>query len=79
MMFGGGMLLGWLLPVVLLIVGAGWLVNSLSGSRQNSSGDSFGRAGDAPAEGAGEILKRRYAQGEISREEYESMRAALEQ
>lgn len=71
--WGWGMGLGWLTMLAFwgaLIVGAVWLVRAL------------GRDTDEPPRGAGEsaldILKRRYAAGEITQDEYEQMRRTLE-
>ncbi len=72
MMFGGGMLLGWLLPLVLLILAGMWLFNNAAGNRT----ETLPGTGQKTPE---EILKERYARGEISREEFESMREALRQ
>lgn len=55
-----GMWLWWILPVLLIIVTV-WLIGR-GASRGN------GRAGES----AEERLKRRYADGEIDREEYET-------
>lgn len=69
--WGGGM--GWLGPVfmvavwALVITGVVFLVRFLVRQSRESS----------PASGAIEVLKRRYAQGEISREEYEEKRKDL--
>jgi putative membrane protein len=60
MMFGGGfMWIFWLL----LIAGVAWLVATLVASR--------GRASNATAASATDIVKERYARGEIDRTEYE--------
>jgi putative membrane protein len=60
MMFGGGfMWLVWLL----LIAGVAWLVATLVASR--------GRRGDSTGTSATDIVKERYARGEIDRTEYE--------
>jgi putative membrane protein len=76
MMMGGG---GWavgiaLLLVVLLVVGALviggiWLVGRNTASSRPQSED--------PVDGAMEVLRRRYASGEITREVYEAMREHL--
>ncbi len=75
MMSGFGWVVGIvLLLLVLLVVGAAvlggiWLVGrgTASGQRQPARSD----------DEAMEILRRRYASGEITREEYESMREHL--
>lgn len=62
---------GLLLPIVLIVVLAyalGWLpARNESRDRQN-----------APGRDALEILRQRYARGEIDREEFEHMRDVLE-
>ncbi|GIV80429.1 MAG: hypothetical protein KatS3mg050_4823 [Litorilinea sp.] len=74
MMFGGGMLLGWLLPILLLVLGGMWLLNN---SPSNRGGNPDGFHPPQRVERAEEILQERYARGEISREEYEEMRQTL--
>lgn len=75
MMYGGGWIVGIVvLVVVLLLVGAlviggVWLVG-----RNTASG---GRQSEVSVDGAMEILRRRYASGEITRETYEAMREHL--
>jgi putative membrane protein len=73
MMFGGGMLLVWLLPVALIVLVGMWLFN------QGSSGPSDGGnlLNQRPVKRPEDLLKERYARGEISREEYEEMRETL--
>ncbi len=66
--FGGGfMWLIWILFIVAVI----WVIKSAAGA---------GRGGEPPAtrESALEILKARYARGEISAEEYQRMRREIE-
>ena len=66
-MLGIGMLLFWL-----LIIGGGvWLVVTLVHSSQSSS--SAQAAGQTPLD----ILKARYAKGEITKEQFEEMKRAL--
>ena len=60
MMFGGGFM--WLVWV-LLIAGVAWLVATLVASR--------GRASKSSGTSATDIVKERYARGEIDRTEYE--------
>ncbi len=63
----GHMGFGWLFWIVLLIVGFFLIKGSLSGNRSNQdSGQS-----------ALEILKQRYAKGEISKDEFERMKRDL--
>jgi len=72
-MMGGygifGAMLG-LLFLVLVVGGAAWLVVALA--RGSGSGASSPR-GDAPLD----ILKRRYAGGEITKEQYDDMKRQL--
>lgn len=79
MMFGGGMFIGLTVLVLFLvligglIVGGIWLVSRGTGP----SGLNFGQGTEPPREDPLDILKQRYARGEITREEYESMREDL--
>ena len=73
---GGAFMVVWmifgLLLIVLLVVGIVWLV------RQVSSSSSDGQQWQSPRSSAREDLDRRYARGEISREEYREIRDDLE-
>ncbi len=78
MMTGFGMGLGWLgflmmaIFWIVIIAAAVWLFSNLfPQNRQTQTGDA--------AKTAVTILKKRYARGEISTEEYEAMRHDLEQ
>jgi len=65
-----GMEFGWIFIVifsVLIILGIAHLVNLITGSRRISE--------ESPLR----ILKRRYAKGEITREEFEKMKDDLKQ
>lgn len=73
MMFGGGMLLGWLLPVLLLVLGGIWLFSVTSGRR----GDDDNVRRSSREKNAAEILDERYARGEITQSEYQEMSEAL--
>lgn len=71
--WGLGMGLGWLTMLAFwgaLLVGVVWLIRMLSGDTDGSA--------RRTEESALDILKRRYAAGEITREEYEQMRQTLE-
>ncbi len=71
----GGMMLGGLLMLafwVLVIVGVVWLVVTLArGGGQLSAGTS------TPGQTSLDILKVRYAKGEITKEQYEQMKRDL--
>ncbi len=62
----GGAVMGWLLVVVLVAL-IGWLVWAVA--RRSS--------GSVSSESAREVLDRRYARGEIDREEYLQRKADL--
>ena len=66
----GGMWMGWLFWIVILGL-ITWGVVSLIKSASRPSGG--GSNGETPLE----ILKKRYARGEISREEFERMKKDL--
>lgn len=76
----GGMMggMGWwmalwgllgLALLILAVVGAVWLVRNMSGSKRSS--------GPGPGESAADALERRYARGEIDREEFVRAREDL--
>jgi putative membrane protein len=73
MLFGGLLMLGFW---VLVIVGVIWLVATLA---RGSSASAPGTNTAAPAAGptALDIVKARYAKGEITKEQYEEMRRDL--
>ncbi|MDA8124213.1 MAG: SHOCT domain-containing protein [Deltaproteobacteria bacterium] len=69
MMFpSGGMFMGMTLIVILVVVVIWWLIKG-SGARDR---------GVPSKETPGEILKRRYAAGEITKEQFETMKRDLE-
>lgn len=64
---GGGGMIFMVLFWVVIIVGAIYLIKLLAGKGSNN----------AQAESAEEILKKRYAKGEISQEEFEKIKKDL--
>lgn len=74
MMFGGGMLLGWLLPVILLVLGGAWLFNNGTSASRSRDNDFSPHNGGKTAD---EILQERYARGEITQDEYREMSDTL--
>ena len=79
MIGGGGMLIGFLVLIFFLVLlGAGAVVVVLI-ARQGSGGTGQGASLQHRSEGnALEILRQRYARGEITREEFLAMRDDLE-
>lgn len=74
MFFGGGMVIFWLLVVFGLVAAFIGLGGFAARHRQDSSAS----PGQPPAKEAPEdILRARYARGEISQEEYTQMKATL--
>ena len=77
MILGGGMFLGLIFLILLIVVIVGLVVGSIwligRGQKLNSNRQSETSPGEEPLE----ILRRRYARGEISRAEFESMRQDL--
>ncbi len=71
-MMGGGFGLGWFMPILMLIFWglAIWGVIALVRGVEKPGSS-------PPAESALEILKKRYARGEISKEEYEAKKKDL--
>ncbi len=76
--WGWSLLMGlfWLLILAGLIVGIMWLVREYGG-REFAGGPAQGPPDRR--ESPREILDRRYAEGELSREEYEEMKRDLEE
>lgn len=79
MMFGGLGVLGVLFMIlfwVLIVAGAVWLLSRLFPGNASSSAGSAPPKWTAPAspETPLDILKRRYASGEITKAEYDQMR-----
>lgn len=79
MMLGGGMFLGWIFLLLFLVLIGGVIGGGIW--RLNRSGGAgpahVQQRPAAPNEDPLEILRRRYARGEITREEYASMREDL--
>lgn len=77
MMHGGGWIVGIVILLAVLLVfgssviGGVWLIGRSSTPDRRQPG----RQGDQPLE----ILRRRYANGEITHEEYDTMRERLSQ
>ncbi len=70
--FGGGfMWIFWILLIVLLV----WIVRAAAGGGSGSSGSG---SPPSPPETPLEILKKRYARGEIDEAEYERRKRELE-
>ncbi|MEJ2635264.1 MAG: SHOCT domain-containing protein [Calditrichia bacterium] len=67
----GGMWLGWLFWLIILIIII-WVVLRVLSSNQIRRGD--GGSGES----ALDILKKRYARGEISKEQFDKMKKDLE-
>lgn len=74
MFFGGGMVIFWLLVLFGIVAAvAGW-----GGFAARNRQDSSGSLGQSPTkETPEEILRARYARGEISQEEYLHMKETL--
>lgn len=70
MMGGGG--LGMLLFWLLVVVGVIWLIAAFTPRTASAV-----QTGSAPAESPLDILKRRYANGEINKEQFEEMKNTL--
>lgn len=80
--YGGGMWFGWIWPVI-LIIGLAALVWGLMRARSSSRDSSWPAdrpsGGEPPREdSAREILRERYARGEISEEEMQERMRALD-
>jgi len=68
----GGMWFGWIFWLV-IIVGTIWaVVTFVNNSRRRDQSDNFPQQ-----ESAFDILKKRYAKGEITKEEFEQMKLDL--
>lgn len=78
---GGGMALSWLVILLLLVV-VGYLAYRWGQSQTTDGGIDLGRRdGRREHYGSGEALelaRRRYAQGDITREEFEQLKRDLQ-
>ncbi len=80
MMWGGGwfggpiMMIFWLLVIVAIIFGIRWAVKD-----RGTSGDGRSVSPGSGGRSAMEVLKRRYASGEIDRDQYLAMKEDLEE
>ncbi len=79
-MMGGGWGVGmlavglvWLLVLAALVVGLVWLVRAASGGNSRGPLPPARHEGEHPHD----VLRRRYAAGELSREEFERMKREL--
>ena len=62
--FGIGMILAWLVPILLVVWAVKWFLDENS-KRKTSTEDPL------------DVLRQRYARGELSKEEFEDARATL--
>ncbi|MGD1008082.1 MAG: SHOCT domain-containing protein [Ignavibacteriaceae bacterium] len=69
--FWGGIWFGWMFRMLIIVIVIWLVVHSFSRNQNN-------RNMQLPAESALDILKKRYARGEISKEQFEQMRKDLE-
>jgi len=69
--FGGGMLFGWIIWLV-IIGGIIWVVATIVSNNNRKQQNIFPHKEDAL-----DILKSRYARGEINREQFEQMKQDL--
>jgi putative membrane protein len=66
---GWGMIFGWILGIAALIVIIWLIVKAVNYSNHSQNDDD---------KSALDVLKKRFAEGEISREEYEEMKKIIE-
>jgi len=71
-----GMMVIW--PIFLLVVGAFGVAGIVWAVQLSSRGGSQSMGLKSPGEAPLEILKRRYAGGEITKEQFDEMRRGLE-
>lgn len=75
---GGGMMGMMFMWPLLLIAGVGLAIWLARGGRLDELLSQFGTQGDQSQDRALDILRERYARGEITQEQYEQMRHELE-
>lgn len=74
MFFGGGMLIFWVVAIIAILAAVGGLRGFMGSSQQNApTHTTLSTAQEAPEE----ILRRRYAGGEMNREEYLEAKTTL--
>jgi putative membrane protein len=80
MMMGGGLLVGFILLILFLLVVGGAIVAVVWFARQGSQTLGQGPRQEPPREEsrALQVLRERYARGEIDREEFQRMREELQ-
>jgi len=69
--FWGGIFFGWMFKVLIAALIIWFVVHSISRNQNNTNAKST-------TETALDILKKRYAKGEISKEQFEQMRKDIE-
>jgi len=74
MFFGGGMLILWVVVIVAILAAVGGLRSFTAGSQQNAPTHTTPSTAQESPE---EILRRRYAGGEMNREEYLEAKTTL--
>lgn len=67
--FMGGMWYGWIIGIIIIVFIVWLIVNQLNKNRQDPNISESGSALD--------ILKKRYANGEITKEQFEQMKKEL--
>ncbi len=70
------MVVFWVLVIVLIVLGIRWLIRSDRSSRLSGGSGAYPGAGGGPDDPL-EILRQRYARGEIDDEEFERRKKTL--